>query len=445
MSRRAELRVYNKRRCAIGARIESSVKGWGAMKAQGLAMKIGSAVLTVVLIAGFAHVACSATQCDERAFGAQIDQTAQALRTLNRDSEVRFQERLIALAKAQGWTDGQKADKAAAAMDDTKLEAFNAEIEDLVSQLDALNVTPKNGISCARLDDLKAVNDKLVGVMRRKAGFILAQLEAQAASAPISPYPAKAPVEKLAPLPRTAATTPAPSPEQQPASPSVPWSANVAKALRPQGQPAPQQMNAAPPAPAPTPLQPPSAQDRVASLTPPANDALPPPATPPAGYSVHEIRNAGEGIFGRLTSEFAAVINRAFDTFGQPNAYIMGDEGGGAFLAGLRYGEGLLYARVSGVETGPTKIYWQGPSLGADIGATGSRALFLVYNLNDVAHLYKRYPGIDGAAYVAGGFGFTVYRNENMVIVPIRTGLGLRLGASLAYLKFTERASWNPF
>jgi hypothetical protein len=402
-------------------------------------MKIGSAAFTVLLIAGFAHAGCAATQCDEQAFGVQIDQTAQSLRTLNRDSEGRFQERLGALAKARGWSEAQKADKAASAMDDTKLEAFNAEIEELVGQLDALNATPKNAISCTRLDDLKGVNDRLVAVMRRKAGFILAQLEAEAASAPISPYPATAPVGKSAPLAQTASSTPAPAPEQ-PSSPSVPWSANVAKALRPQTQPAAQQTNAAP-----TPLRPAPAQDRVASLTPPASDALPPPAAPPAVYSAKEIRNAGEGIFGKLTSEFAGVLNHAFKTYGEPNAYIMGDEGGGAFLAGLRYGEGLLYARVNGVETGPTKIYWQGPSLGADIGATGSRALFLVYNLDDLGQLYKRYPGIDGAAYVAGGFGLTVYRNANMLIVPIRTGLGLRLGASLAYVKFTERASLNPF
>jgi hypothetical protein len=405
-------------------------------------MKIGSAALTVALIAGFAQAGYAAAQCDERVFGLQIDQTAQALRTLNRDSESRFQERLATLATSRGWTEAQKADKAAAAMDDTKLESFNAEIEELVSQLDALNVTPKNDISCSRLDDLKAVNDKLVAVMRRKAGFILAQLEAEAASAPISPYSAKAPVEKSAPLPRTAAATPAPAPEQQQSS--VPWSANVAKALRPQAQPVAQQTNAAPPAQTPIPLRPAPAQDKVASLTPPASDA-PMRAALPATYSVQDIRNAGEGIFGSLTSEFAAVINYAFQTYGQPNAYIIGDEGGGAFLAGLRYGEGRLHARVNGAESGPTKIYWQGPSLGADIGATGSRALFLVYNLDDVAQLYRRYPGIDGAAYVAGGFGLTLYRNGNMLIVPIRTGLGLRLGASLAYLKFTERASLNPF
>ncbi len=114
-------------------------------------------------------------------------------------------------------------------------------------------------------------------------------------------------------------------------------------------------------------------------------------------------------------------------------------------MPGIRYGEGRLYTRVGGVETGPISIFWQGPSLGADIGATGSRTLFLVYNLDDAPALYRRFPGIDGGAYVAGGFGLTVYRNGNMMIVPIRTGIGLRLGASVAYLKFTDHASLNPF
>ena len=180
-------------------------------------------------------------------------------------------------------------------------------------------------------------------------------------------------------------------------------------------------------------------------MKPPVSDALPPATSSPTGYTPQEIRNAGEGVFGKLTSEFAVVMNHAFDTFGQPNAYIVGDEGGGAFLAGLRYGEGTLYSRVNGIEAAPSSIYWQGPSLGADIGATGSRALFLVYNLDNSEGLYRRFPGIDGSAYVASGFGLTVYRSGNMLIVPIRTGLGLRIGASVAYLKFTERASLNPF
>ncbi len=413
-------------------------------KRKGLIMKIGSTAVIAILIAAHPFAGNAAQQCDARAFGLQIDQTAQALRTLNRESEARFQERLQAVGKAQGWTEAQKADKAAAAMDDSKLETFNAEIEQLVGQLDALNVTPKNDISCARLNELKTVNDKLISVMRQKAGFILAQLEAEAASPPIAPYSEAVSVDKSGALPQTAAATP-----EQPPSSAVPWSANVARVLRPAAQSGVQQTSAAPAAQAPAPLPlrptPSQQQERVASLTPPAGDALPSATTNATGYSVQEIRDAGEGVFGSLTSEFAVVINHAFKTYGQPNAYIVGDEGGGAFLAGLRYGQGKLYTRLNGEQTGPAPIYWQGPSIGADIGATGSRALFLVYNLDNVSTLYRRFPGIDGAAYVAGGFGLTVYRSGNLLIVPIRTGLGLRLGASVAYLKFTERASLNPF
>lgn len=428
-------------------------------------MKIGLAAATAVLIAAFPLSGNAEEQCDVRAFGVQIDQTAQTLRTLNRDSEARFQERLVAIAKAQGWSEAQKADKAAAAMDDSKLETFNAEIEQLVSQLDTLNLTPKNDISCDRLKELRAVNDKLIAVMRQKAGFILAQLESEGAKPPISPYSQTPPLPRSGQMPQMASATP-----EESASPNVPWSPNVAKALRApaNGQqtkaatpaepaaPAPssaQQTKTASAAPAPLSIKPPapapSSQDsKAASLKPPVNDALPlpePSSAASAGYSADEIRNAGKGVFGTLTSEFAAVVNHAFDTFGQPNAYIVGDEGGGAFLAGLRYGKGTLFARVNGVQIPPADIFWQGPSLGADIGATGSRALFLVYNLNEVPGLYRRFPGIDGSAYVAGGFGMTVYRSSNMLIVPIRTGLGLRLGASLAYLKFTDHASLNPF
>ena len=139
------------------------------------------------------------------------------------------------------------------------------------------------------------------------------------------------------------------------------------------------------------------------------------------------------------------LVNRTFKQFGQPNAYIVGGEDGGAFLAGLRYGEGKLFTRLNGIDTGPTPIYWQGPTLGADLGANRSQTLFLVYNLQDSTSLYRRFPGLDGSAYVAGGLGMTVYRSGDTLIVPIRTGLGLRLGASIAYLKFTERASLNPF
>jgi hypothetical protein len=384
----------------------------------------------------------AAPQCDSRAFGVQIDQAAQALRTLNRESERRFHERLDVLSKRQGWTEAQKADKAAAAMDDSKLEAFNADIEELVAKLDTLSATPNNEVSCTRLSELRAVQERLVAVMGQKSGFILAQLEAEGLKAPVAPY-------GQIPAAQAPAVHPQPAPAEQQTRTPPPWSVNVAQSP----PPAPRQAAApaAPPA-APLSLKPPAApvqrDSRSASLTPPPS--TPAPAAPPAplaanGYTADEIREAGKGVFGTLTSEFAILVNHSFKKYGQPNAYIVGDEGGGAFLAGLRYGDGKLYTRLNGIESGPTPIYWQGPSFGADLGATGSRAIFLVYNLDEPATLYQRFPGIDGSAYVAGGMGLTVYKTGNTLIVPIRTGLGLRLGASIAYLKFTERASLNPF
>ncbi len=387
------------------------------IKRKGWTMKLGFAA-AIAMIMAFPTAGSAAQQCDARAFGVQIDQTAQALRTLNRESEKRFHERLEALGKQHGWTDAQKADKAAAAMDDTKLEAFNSGIEELAGQLDALSATPNSDISCARLSELRAIQEKLIAVMGQKSGFILAQLEAEGGKAPVSPY-AQQPLPKTA---EAAANAPAPPQEQppqtsQPGRSSPAWSVNVAQT--PPAPPAPAPRQAAAPlaqSAAPLPLKPATSQPdtRVSSLTkPPSNPAAPPapggnPVPPPplaTGYTADEIRNAGQGLFGSLTSEFALLVNHSFQKYGQPNAYIVGNEGGGAFLAGLRYGDGELYTRLNGIESGPTRIYWQGPSLGADLGATGSRTLFLVYNLDDPATLYKRFPGIDGSAYAVADGG----------------------------------------
>lgn len=184
---------------------------------------------------------------------------------------------------------------------------------------------------------------------------------------------------------------------------------------------------------------------------PPDSDRLPPPSYGeqrfPRGenvdttYSIEEISEAGRGIFGTVTAQFAAAINYSFQQFGRPNAYITGSEGGAAFLAGLRYGKGKFHSKTEPLRT----IYWQGPSVGLDMGAEGSSALFLVYNLDDSEKLYGRFTGIGGSAYVAGGVGLNVLGKDGVIIAPIRTGLGLRLGANLAYLKFTERQTWNPF
>ena len=197
-------------------------------------------------------------------------------------------------------------------------------------------------------------------------------------------------------------------------------------------------------------LPPPSYDERPTTLAPPPAGgvaSLPPGSNSPSStganeaYSIAEIREIGRGVFGTITAEFAGAINYAFQQFGQPNAYITGYEGGAAILAGLRYGKGEIFHKVG--QSSP--IYWQGPSAGLDIGAEGSSSLFLVYNLDDPVAIYGRFSGIGGSAYVAGGVGLNVLGKGGVIMVPIRSGLGLRLGANLAYVKFTERQTWNPF
>ena len=158
-------------------------------------------------------------------------------------------------------------------------------------------------------------------------------------------------------------------------------------------------------------------------------------------FTVEEIRAAGRGFFGSLSAGLASVIEYAFQTYGRPNGYILGSEGGAALLAGLRYGDGRLVTKLGGER----KVYWQGPSVGYDVGLAGSRVMFLVYNLERPEDLFARFMGVDGSAYVVGGVGVTFLKKGRIVLAPIRTGLGVRVGANVGYLKFTPERSLNPF
>ena len=158
-------------------------------------------------------------------------------------------------------------------------------------------------------------------------------------------------------------------------------------------------------------------------------------------YTMQEIVDAGHGFFGSTSGGLAKVVENAFSKYGLPNGYILGQEGSGAFVAGLTYGEGDLYTKNAGQHN----VFWQGPSLGLDWGGQGSRTMMLVYNLPAVPSLYKRFGGVSGSAYVVAGVGMTVLTDENIVLVPIRTGLGARLGINVGYLKLTSQPTWNPF
>jgi hypothetical protein len=158
-------------------------------------------------------------------------------------------------------------------------------------------------------------------------------------------------------------------------------------------------------------------------------------------YSSGEISGAGHRFFGRITEGLANVIEHAFKRGGRPNGYILGEEGGGAFIAGLRYGEGTLHMKDGTRQ----KVYWQGPSIGYDFGAEGSKTMILVYDLDHPSLMYSHFGGVSGSAYLVGGVGLTFLKNDDTVLAPIRSGVGLRLGANLGYLKFTRAPTWNPF
>ena len=164
-------------------------------------------------------------------------------------------------------------------------------------------------------------------------------------------------------------------------------------------------------------------------------------ADEPTPFSMDEIVASGHHFFGAVSRGLAEAVQEAARRWGLPNGYILGQEASGAFVGGLRYGEGELYTRNAGDE----KVYWQGPSLGFDAGADGDRTMMLVYNLPSVGAIYRRFGGVDGSAYAVGGLGFTALTAEGVVVVPIRTGVGARLGVAVGYLKFTPRATWNPF
>jgi hypothetical protein len=161
----------------------------------------------------------------------------------------------------------------------------------------------------------------------------------------------------------------------------------------------------------------------------------------PQRFSSGELVDNGHKFFGSMSRGLAQVVEEATRRWGQPNAYILGQEASGAFIAGARYGEGQMYTRNAGQQ----RVFWQGPSVGFDAGADGARTMMLVYNLPSTQAIYQRFGGIDGSAYFVAGFGFTALTADDVVLVPIRSGVGARLGVNLGYLKFTPNSTWNPF
>ena len=160
-----------------------------------------------------------------------------------------------------------------------------------------------------------------------------------------------------------------------------------------------------------------------------------------ATYKEDDLIGAAEGVFGKGAKGLADVIKDLLKKQGEPNAYIVGREGGAALVVGLRYGSGTLFHKVEGQRP----VYWTGPSIGFDAGANAGNTFVLVYNLYNSADLYKRFPAGEGQAYLIGGFNVSYMRRGDTVLIPIRVGAGLRLGVNAGYMKFSTKQKWLPF
>ena len=208
------------------------------------------------------------------------------------------------------------------------------------------------------------------------------------------------------------------------------------------------------PAPVPVPVEP--AQDPLyPDVGPPADpqpDFVPAPTPPPdttvpdrpvdaAGYERDDLIGAADDLFGQGAQELAQLLEKILAKQGRPIGYIVGREASGAFVLGVRYGSGVLHHKIEGERP----VFWTGPSLGFDVGGNAAKSFVLVYNLYDTQELFRRYPQGEGAAYFVGGFTASYLRRGDVVLIPIRLGVGVRLGANVGYMKFREKNSWVPF
>lgn len=207
---------------------------------------------------------------------------------------------------------------------------------------------------------------------------------------------------------------------------------------------APTEQDSGPPLEAPLPAQSPSqapAPQRDPARSPAAEARAGATTQADTTFKRDDLIGAGEDVFGKGAEGFASLIERILSEQGEPNAYIAGREAAGAFVLGLRYGSGIMTHKVEG----QMPVYWTGPSVGFDVGGDANKVFVLVYNLYDTADLYRRFPAAEGRLYLVGGFAATYLRRGNIVLIPVRLGVGYRAGVNIGYMKFTQKSNWLPF
>lgn len=385
-------------------------------------MKVASRALIAGALLGLFTSGAGAAACEPEDFAKAVDGAGAQLRAFNLEATPALQAKITELAERKGWNAREREVKARQLLADDKTARLDATGNELLAKLDTLGrPDPEKPADCAGLDELKTAGVELLAVMKAKSAHAIGMIDAEIAKAPKAPVQAAAPASSTKRTETAERPDSAPKPERGDKSASKEGSTsswNTTAEFDPSYEP-----EAAAKRPTPEPL--------------PWKTEL----SAEEGYTIEEIRDATRGFFGTISTNLASVLEYAFETSGRPTAYVLGTEGGAAFLAGLRYGSGTLYPRRGAAR----EVYWHGPSLGYDLGAEGSRTLFLIYSLRDSDALYRRFTGIDGSAYLVGGVGITFLKGGDVIMAPIRSGIGLRLGANIGYVRFTPEPSWNPF
>ncbi|MFT3730309.1 MAG: DUF1134 domain-containing protein [Hyphomicrobium sp.] len=388
-------------------------------------MRSTAALLALAIALFWTVPAAVAAPCTANDFAAAVDQSGASLRAMTIEVQPKLQERLKRYKEALKLPAADYEGSVLDATQDATLDDFDKKSGELLLTVDSLGRVPDGTEpDCAKLEQLKAAAAQLNTVIKAKSDYMLKRLDEKiaeaernrpsaAAAVPAPPSKSGEDTAQPAKKPAEIATK---KPASKPASDSTKGWATHTK---------------------PDETSPPPV---VAMKEPEPMPALPPPEQD--GYTIEEIRDVTRGFFGTISTNLAAVIEHAFKQSGRPTAYVLGVEGGGAFLAGLRFGKGTLFMRS---QPGTRDVYWHGPSVGTDLGASGSRTLFLIYRMNKPEDLYRNFTGIDGSAYFVGGVGVTLLKGGPVIMAPIRSGVGMRLGANIGYVRFTERPTWNPF
>lgn len=402
------------------------------------------AVAALLIGPGVAEAQAPAA-CTAEDFAKTVDKSGAALRAFTLEVQPKLQAKIRRFGEIKKLETSAVEGAALDAIQDAELSTLNEKSASLLLEIDTLGRTEEGkALDCSRIKEIERLSSELMAVMREKSTYMLAKLDSKIAEAGGgAEKPAAKVAEKPAEKPPAkTAEKPAPKPEQKPKA-EKPAQVAVKR------EPAPTAKEGAPSGGKLGKTWSTETSPNDAYSPPPAGGKAPPPgsgdvalALDEDGYSIDEIRDATKGFFGTISTNLAAVIEHAFKTSGRPTAYVLGTEGGGAFFAGLRFGKGTLFLRHQSYSQ---PIYWHGPSLGTDFGAAGSRTMFLIYKLSAPNQLLRTFTGIDGSAYLVGGVGLTLLKGGDVIMAPIRSGIGLRLGANIGYLRFSDHPTWNPF